>query len=161
MRLTLAEKIPLCRPSNDTELSSNVEKKVVDIGCGVGNLWVWAIPLTCPERVTMTNPPETLVWVRLSYCEHFLTVVGETIGKVIGDETLPDTFGEFSYPDARRFIISVFAGEQSLPWGMTAHTAEIISVEGDDDEVIETWHGQTALTSKCKAHGKHEAGTVC
>lgn len=106
----------------------------------------------------MTNPPGTLVWVRLSYCEHFPTVVGETYGTVTGDEVLHYIFGEFTYPDARRFIVSAIAGELSLPWGMTAHTAEIVSVE--DDEVIETWQGQTAFASKCKTHGKHEAGTV-
>lgn len=107
----------------------------------------------------MTNPPETLVRVRLSYCEHFPTVVGEFYGTVTGEEVLPDTFGDFSYFDARRFVVRVFAGEQALPWGMTAHNAEIVSVE--DDEVIETWEGQIAFGSKCKTHGKHEAGTVC
>lgn len=108
----------------------------------------------------MIHPPDTLVWVRLSYCEHFPTVVGESAGQVTGDEILPYIFGVFSYIDARRLVISAFAGEQALPWGMTAHTAEIVSVDGDD-EIIETWHGQTVLTSKCRAHGEHEAGTVC
>jgi hypothetical protein len=90
----------------------------------------------------MTHSAEMLegmdLYVRLAYCEHVPTVIGETLGTLPPDEYVAYDFGPFTYLAAKQFVAGVFAGSEHLPYGMTAHDATVYFV-GDDyeDEIVE------------------------
>lgn len=111
----------------------------------------------------MSYSPETLeapsLYVRLAYCSHLPTVLGETFGTYDPGTYVQDTFGPFGYHEARAFIVSAIAGEIDLPLGMPVHDADIVFL-GDDyeDEIIEHWTARFTNGSKCKSLDPHRAG---
>lgn len=125
---------------------------------GVGNT---AHPV--PKGFPMPHSPETLeapsLYVRLSYCLHLPTVLGETFGTYDPDTYVRDTFGPFGYLEARAFIVTAIAGRADLPLGLPVHDASIFTV-GDDyeDEIVETWTARFTNGSKCKSLDPHRAG---
>lgn len=113
----------------------------------------------------MTYPPETLeapnLYVRLAYCNHLPTVLGETFGNYNADVHVQDTFGPFDYLQARAFIVTAIAGKAELPFGLSVHDANIFTVEEDyEDEIVETWTARFTNGSKCKDLDPHQAGEV-
>ena len=114
-----------------------------------------------PERDTMTNQPETLetpsLLVRVVYCEHIATVVGESCGHA-NDTNIGNVFGLFTLAEAQAFIVRAMRGQEKLPYGMTIHEAEIFAI-GDDyeDATVQTWQARTVGGSKCRALDPHEA----
>ena len=112
------------------------------------------------NQVTANAEPNVSeVFVRLAYCLHLATVIGEWYGSSDADIHIRDIFGPFTRQEAHTFIVSAMTGSADLPFDLPVHSANVFVV-GDDyeDEVLEEWPTNTFVGSKCSTFEKHEAG---
>lgn len=112
------------------------------------------------NQVTANAEPNVSeVFVRLAYCLHLATVIGEWYGWDSADVHIREIFGPFTRQEAHTFIVSAMTGSADLPFDLPVHSAQVFIDNGnDDDEIIEEWPTNTFVGSKCSTFEKHEAG---
>ena len=105
------------------------------------------------------EPNVSAVFVRLAYCLHLATVIGEWYGWNNADVSIRNTFGPFTREEAHTFIVSAMTGSADLPFDLPVHSAQMF-VENDDYEesILEEWPTNTFVGSKCSTFEEHEAG---